>query len=342
MLIYILNFISIPIYAIFIRNKKKLVMLLSIQLFLLLALRSETLGTDLATYRDGYTYISSLSFGDMLGRLRLFQVAKLKYPFSFESGYVVVNWIFVKAGLSFHTFLALYAAFVSFSYGHFIYKYSELPWLSFAMFYSLSFFEYSFGILSQTIEKKPISFFGLVALAFTFHRIAILWCFVYFLAKFKIKKSTFGALCLVELAFLSLSPLIYERIITPVLEILGKNKYISVDFAINNFFILIVVIAFLLWSVIDFKKIDKTFSTFFFAFLILLLVEILGLNQDVFARARVIPLCSILILVPGAIKRYRDYKTSVLIRMVVYVCLFGFMIYQLKDSVIVPYVPFWK
>ena len=66
MAIYLLNFISIPIYDLLIKNKKKLVLIVSLQLFLILALRADTLGVDLDNYKQFYEFYKTIKKNQQL------------------------------------------------------------------------------------------------------------------------------------------------------------------------------------------------------------------------------------------------------------------------------------
>ena len=355
MLVYILNFISIPIYATFVKNKKKLVMLLSIQFFLLLALRSETLGTDLATYKSGFEYIATLNFRDLLSRLHLFQTAELKYPFSFESGYTVANWIFSKLGLPFYAFLVAYAALFAGSVGHFIYKYSELPWISFCLLLIFSFFEYSFSMLRQTtamcillfsvkylIDGKKLSFLSIVLIAFTFHRSAILFLLLFVCVKIRPNKKFYSIICLIDLLLMLVSPFLYDYIISPLLVSIGKGSYATGVFSINSLVLLMFLIAALIYFSFDFKQMKRMDSIAIMGFFVALFIEVLGMNHDTFARTMLIPFVFILVLVPSVIKRYPDKKVAFLVKQVFFLLGLAFMIYQYHDSAIVPYIAFFK
>ena len=246
MAVYILSFLSLPIYHLLVKDRRKYVMLVTAQLFLILALRAPTLGVDLGNYSGGYAYISSLGFTDMLSRLRLISPAELVYPYSYESGYVVLNWLLGKIGIGFHAFLILHAAFCMSSFGLFIYRYSKAPWLSFAMFFSLSYFEYSFGILRQILaicillfavpfieRKKPIPFFLLVILAFTIHRTALIFAVFYLARYIKVTRLVYLVNAAFWVLFIALSPLIFNVLILIVIRICG---FVNSHFCKNRCF----------------------------------------------------------------------------------------------------------
>lgn len=87
MTIYILNFLTLPLYG-FIFNRRTLCFIAFLQMFLILALRADTIGVDLPTYQTGFEYISGLSFEDMAVTLNFFHFVDLPHLWGFESGWV--------------------------------------------------------------------------------------------------------------------------------------------------------------------------------------------------------------------------------------------------------------
>ncbi|GEM_PF-6138402 len=368
--IYVLSMAMIPIFGLLRGKNKQLGATLNgIQLFLILAFRDITLGADLSNYSGGYQFISSLSFGELIKRLHLFNVADLVYPYAYESGYCVFNWICSKIGLSFHGFLVVCSAFIIISVTKFISKYSLNEWLSFSLFLGLGMYEYSFGILRQTlavaillfafdcaIEGKTKKFLLLVFLAFTMHRIAILFCIIYFLSRVQINKNKMIRYVGICAIFVIFSNLIYEKVIAFVLAKIGKSTYINITFKINNQIILMFAISIIIILFIDFEIFkEKELNIFMWSFLCAIPIEILGMNNDGFARAVEIFYIAIIVLLPNIVTLYgkknsqvREEKflivsidTNTIITCIIYLMMFGMMIYTLKDSFIVPYI-FYK
>ncbi len=358
MWIYIINFVLLLLYGVFIKNKKLLVALSAVQLFLILALRDPLLGVDNATYKVGYEYISTLSFDDMLSRLHLIKVAELgnpegvASPLAFESGYVVLNWLFGATGLSFHGFLIAYAAFCVFATSKFIYDYSESPTLSFILFVSVNFFTLSFGILRQTLalsifllslpfikKRKLIPYLLLCFLAFTIHRIAIITLPLYFLYNLRITKRRYlyagGAL----LALFAASPLLVNYAIQPLMGLIGKGSY-SLSLSFNFFILVMVAIAALIFLFTDFESFmgHRENNFLCWCFLFSIAVEIIGLYNDVIARAIYIPFIAAVALLPNVLRAYENKKLAAAGKVALIALSFAFMIYELHGNMINPYV----
>lgn len=365
--IYIFNLLSMPVYGL-IKNKKVSTFLASLQMFLILALRSNTTGVDLINYIGGYQFIGSMHFGELLSRLHLIKIADLVYPYAYESGYTVLNWIASKLGLSFHGFLVLLAAFTMLSVGVFIYRYSVRPWLSFVLFIGLGMYTYSFGILRQTIalsillwsipyveKKKYKPLIAIFALAFTIHRSSIIFALLVFFANFKIKKEQILKYLFLCIGLTFLSPYLYRFLIVKILSILRKERYFSTAFSLNNQIILMFTIAILVVLLIDFKAFQNpTNRLVFWGFLLSIPFEILGMNNDGFARIIEYYYIFAIILIPFAVESYGIcfdsdgrimHKRGIertpilfLAKIVIIIAMLWLMIHRLEGTLLVPYV----
>lgn len=351
MSIYLISIACIPMYHYFIRNRKWFVIVATIHLFALLALRDVSLGVDLPNYAGGYAYISSLSFSEVLQRLHFVDSADLIYPYSYESGYVLINWIISAIGFDFHGFLVLHAAFCTFSFGLFVYRYSKMPWMSFMLFSSLGMYFYLFGILRQTLalsvlllalpailEKKRLRTFGLIAAAFMIHRSAILFVLLYFFKEMRVSRNVMTKYILLCLVGLILSPYIYRYVVVPVLSFLGKSRYTNIQFTWNNQILMMFAIAFIILIFIHFDMFQQKENRLaLWGFLLAFPVEIIGMNNDGFARSVEYYLIFICLLIPAVIADYPDKRVAGIAKFVVAIAAILFAAYLLPDSLI-PYV----
>ena len=353
MWIYIINFILILLYGFLIKDKKAYVIFASVQIFLLLALRAPTVGVDLDNYSGGFSYIAGLDFGDMLSRLNLIKTAQLVHPYSYESGYVVFNWIVGFFGFNFQGLLIVHAAICTAVAGHFIYKYSEDPKISFVLFLSLGFYTYLFGILRQTLamtvflmaipfikKRKLIPYLLMCLLAFTIHRVAIIVVPLYFVYNLKITKRRYLQIGALLVAFFAISPLLARYILSPLLRILGKTSY-QLQFSLNVYILIMAAMAALIFCFTSFEEFfmnnpDNNFLCW--AFFLAIAIEILGCYNDVIARAMYIPYIAVIALIPNVLNRYRHSGISTMGRILLVGLAFVFMIIQLNGSKLDPYV----
>lgn len=361
MLIYLLNFISIPIYNHFIKDRKKFIRIVALQMFIILALREITVGMDLYNYQGGYFYISSLSFVQMLKSLRFIHTAQLVSPYAYESGYALLNWICSKIGCGFHTFLILHAAFCMASFAVFIDRYSKKPWLSFCLLIAFEFYTYAFGVLRQTLaicillwtipcieKRKPLPFFLLLFVAVTMHRVAIIFLPFYFLGTKKITSSVFLINIYLWGWFFVVSPFLFEYVIAKVMLLIGKGSYVNVEWSWNHMITLMLLLGFAMLFLTNFdRKRSRTEDLIYWGFLLGVPIEIVGLNNDVVARAVQFYFIFIIVLLPNLLNDYREeklllhYKTkkvTTIGEILLAIAAFVFTVYNLYGSMLVPYM----
>ena len=352
MAIYLINIFLILLYSIFIKDKKKFVILVSLQLFLILALRSSTLGVDLNNYSAGFNYIKNLSFFDMLSRLHFIDIATLVYPFDYEGGYALLNWIVGNLGLSFHGFLIVCAFINIFSVSYFIYKYSDMPWISFIVLCTFGIYTYFFGIIRQSLALSFFSFslhfalqnkkgkaIFLFFLAFWMHRAVLIMLPIYlFINKKSITKKSYTIALLLSIPFLLLSGQLYNYIVYPIMSFFGKG-YVGSGFQLNNLIILLYIVAFIVMIFANFKKDhgNKMNSLAIWALILSIYVEIIGMYNDNFARIVQIYNLFLLISIPYVVKQYNNQKSIIFVKSLMVIMLTGFFIYTTRKSEIVPY-----
>lgn len=165
-------------------NHRGKIVLFTLPLFLLSALRGESVGGDLENYLpnfDAYYYLNNV--GDLLG-----------YS-SHEPGYVLFAKMISLISPS-HRFYLIITSFCCLLGPFFlIYKYSNAPGLSFIMYYSLGFYTNTMNNIRQSLaisiccfavpfilDKQYRKFILLVAIATMFHYSAALFLFSFFLS----------------------------------------------------------------------------------------------------------------------------------------------------------------
>lgn len=353
MWIYLFNIITIPIYSRIFKNRKVFVTIVGLQLFLILALRSVTLGVDLPNYKGGYEYIGGLEFDDILSRLNIFGTANLIYPYNYESGYAVFNWFLSHIGLNFHGFLVACAIINTVSISWFIYRYSKKPWLSFVIFSTFGFFAYDFGIIRQSLalsmvllsyiqldKKKRFASIISFLVALNFHRtsiIALPLLLIHFASI--ITKKRFLILLILSALVIIFSSFIYNNIIVNIMSYMGKSGHIGHDATMNNMLLLLYFIAILVIIFYNFSRIkDKVNSVACYALAFAIYFSIFGLYNDVLARALQYFSVFLVIIIPETLDQYKDQKIIILIETGIYLLLAGLMYYNISGSAIDPYI----
>lgn len=352
MLIYILNYLSIPIYTSLLRDKRKVILLVSVQMFLILAFRSDTLGLDLENYNNYYNIWSQYTFGKMISATRF--AANHQVTYGLESGYVWLNWICAKLGLSFHGYLVVHAAICIFGMYYFLNKYAIDKSLALAIIISFGTFQTFFYLLRQDMafvvllfiidsvkERRFSKFFCLWALAVLFHREVIPVILIYFLYDIQITPKT----CLLVLAGLGIELLaieiLYNKIIYAFLVRIGKDSYLFGSFQMNNMMILMLLMFLCIFSLSFFKTVfkDRDYRVMFWMMAIGLAFEVLSLFVPVFSRVAIAVFFPFaIVLFADVIALCFDKYNTLIFDITLYILAFALYLYTMKGASIVPYV----
>lgn len=204
MIIYMLNFLMIGIYSIAcdvlkekVENtslKRFFVVLVTVQLILVLALRYVTVGVDVSRY---VAYFQTMPYYSSLDALLISSRYELCYKLfnKFISFFTMNEQIF----LSFVAIVSMVPV------GRFIYKYSKMPLLSFALYIAFGYYSFNFSGLRQAMafaitlssydyirERKLSKFIICIILASLFHKSAFSFLPAYFITNLKLNKATVG------------------------------------------------------------------------------------------------------------------------------------------------------
>ena len=352
MLIYLLNFISIPLYSLLFKNKRKLVIaLVSLQLFLLLALRADTFGTDLANYKIYYEYYRTLSLWDVIKGFR--PIGGSAHDYGLESGYVLINWIIGKLGFGFSGYLVIYAALIVPSIAIFIDRYCEDASLGLATFVSLGGFMSLFSTMRQSlalaiflfaipalVDRKFWKFALFVLAAGLFHQSFFIAILLYPLSCFNANRTLFTAMIAASAVLLLFIPPIYNNLILPILLRLGRHYYLS-EFTMSNFFLLLLLIAIVL--MIFYKKERRDDNAMLCGFMMTIPFQTVAFYVPVFSRLAGSVFINFLCpLIPRLVDSFDTRSQRIQAKTIAYAFLFMFHVYTLLiEEVLVPYVPFW-
>ncbi|KIY20674.1 EpsG family protein [Mesobacillus subterraneus] len=179
-------------------NSKLYVLIAGISLFIVMALRDVSVGTDILAYMNEYIngkyYLNNLLRGS-------------------ELGYSYFNYALGQLGLNFQAYLAIIAAIFVITISILYYLYSKNILLSFYLHVTIGLFAMSMSGLRQTIaisltilafiylmKNKKMLFFIFVGIAYFFHNSAIVFLLVFILRKIRINKKIgfiiYGISCL--------------------------------------------------------------------------------------------------------------------------------------------------
>lgn len=356
MAIYIYNYLSMPLYA-KVLNRKSFCILASLQMFLILALRADTVGVDFATYKSAFDYISSIGFTDMLSRIRILRTALLPYPYNLESGWMVLNWIVGLMGFNFRAIIVICAAINMYAIGKFVYKFSYTPWLSFCVVTSIGTYQYMFGILRQSLalslvvlaldayyEDNKDKAILLWMISFFIHRTAILAGILLWVIKWNnTNKTKFKIALLLWLPFMAVAPLIYNKVIVYIMAAIGKGGYVGHELQLNNMIVLLFLIGILTVMFYRFENIATPIDALFvWSVVISIYWTTIGLFNDTLSRSKEYFSFFLAFEIPMVLFYYKPKKIAVIGKCVMFALLFAYMCYSLNGSALVPYSVFFQ
>lgn len=345
MAIFLLNFVSIPIYNGIIKNKKLLVWLLTLQMFLILAFRAETLGVDVDNYSLYYHYYKGYSFKEIISAFKV--IGNSDIGWGLESGYVLLNWGLANIGFSFHSFLVIQSAICMLSIGIFIYRYSKNPALSFAMFVGLQGFSYMFGILRQSLalavllfaipalkDRKFFKYLFIIIIAGLFHSTAYLALPLYFVTNFRVKKMHCAGVVFISFIIILTTPF-FTNIFSNIMVALDKNYAIQ-SFEWNNMYLMMLVFA-LFFALFNYL-VDGD-DVYVCGFLYGILVQSIAFYVPTFSRVAIgVFLVFLYIAYPNCIEKIKNTREKNVLKALSFLVLLVFYIYCLQSDVNVPYI----
>lgn len=163
------------------KKHKQLCLWLLAPLFFMTAFRSNVVGNDTLVYMNAFNNISGCS-----SMLNAFRYSRM------ETGYVLLNYVCAKLGLSFLGMQIIISAFIYYSIYHMLYTYSPNAGLSCLILLTM---RMSFGPMNTIrmwiaisivlfsipciINKKIISFLLIIMLAASFHTSVIVFLVLY-------------------------------------------------------------------------------------------------------------------------------------------------------------------
>lgn len=213
-LIFLLLFLSLLLKA-GIRDKKrqeKAILTLSmLSLFLLLSLKSTSVGTDMPGYQAQYELAGAMPFLDF------------SYVY-FEKGYLLLTKLFSKGGVPFSVFTALVYALLFRAYHAFLHRHSQNTTLSVLILICYQFLVFHISGLRQTLamamciwaflalERSTLMSLALTTLAVSFHSSALIFFAIYPISTLGKRPKPLTLLLLTVPAALCLRPVLWMGI----------------------------------------------------------------------------------------------------------------------------------
>jgi hypothetical protein len=344
MLVWIINILSIPIYAFVLKytelSKKQqnsvLVFIMFCQLLFLTVFKDNRIFDDIWAYLIGFNYS------------KLIDWSRIK-DVNYTEGYLYyeLGWrYYVKtlSSLSDNEGILIFTtgAIILYSYLALIKKHSTKPWISIFLFITIVFYN-SLFVLRQNlaiaiclfsfpfiIERKFWKFILVVGTASLFHKTSIIFIAFYFLYLLKLKIKMILTLLVAGFSFNYLYHFMLETTISyfPVYEVyLNSGEKANV----TTFLISLSVLLFIGIQYYPFKKIDKYEKLFFITIIFLTLFDFVRIGSSASTTARLSAYFypAIIILLPNAIENIKTPSLKYLSTVGVVTLYFLMMINQM-------------
>ena len=351
MFVYFILALIVPgAYLLFRKNEKRDDIILYITLgiiFVLLCLRNPFGFYDLPNYDYSLKLTKDVSFMEMLKSTRFIHVSDVT---GMESGYTWLTWLISHIGGNINVLLCVHAAFVCVSLFFFIRKNSLSP--AFSLFFYLCIGgltdhtyiirqSFAFAILlfafTFVVEKKPLRFLLLVALATWFHRTAMSFILIYPLSYVKLTKKTAIAGIIVSLSMLGIVPLLTKNVIPWAMSVLGKEGYLNnvIDFK-EMIIVLTGLLGFVIFITDYSEEIPREDSVSFWLSCLALLFMCVSVYVELIARVGMsMYLPFAMILLPNAMVRNKNRALMNKFGIAIYLALFAYLVF------IVVTTPYW-
>lgn len=348
MVLYIINIIFIMLYGFFYHatqkkynTKKKFIIIVTLQLILILALREHTVGIDTKGYLKYFVNLTpNYNFQQF-------------FDHRFEFGYKLINKLISLFTLNEQLFLTIMATISVIPVSRFIYKYSKMPFLSFGLYVAFNFYSFTFSGLRQAIafgvilisydyvvNRKIKSFILCVLLASMFHQTAVIFLPAYFLSEVKINKKSISIILIFNLILYAIKNQMFELVIKYVFD-----SYDIIETGSKNWMMLGVLIVSL--SLLFYKRVmeqDNTKNSIYMFVIVgvsLMLFSTMGTNVMRMANYYYL---FIIILIPEVLSSIKD---KILFLTGGYIIIIGIFVLHTwfllcQDTYhIVPYAFFW-
>lgn len=219
-------------------NKKIYIIVCGITLVLFSAGRTIQVGTDVYGYMNSYLSMGSKTYMQIWNS---YLDGAIK-----DGGYDIIAKLCYDIGIPFRLFLTMIATLYTYSVCSLIYRYSPKPYISIALWFTLTWFMFSLSGLRQTIamslailaflqvkEKHVIKGYILIAISILIHTSAVAFAPFYFIDKLKIRKKTFAVLSVLSIFLPRIADNQFRKILSYFSWNSTVNQYLDTYTSIN-------------------------------------------------------------------------------------------------------------
>lgn len=313
-------------------------------IILLLSLRHESMGIDLA-YQTSTGYLGSF---DSIGHMSWKQVLTTQQFLSYERGYIIYNKVVATIFHNRQFFLTITAILSVAPFMYLISKESDSPVFSYIVFLGMPFFHLMFSGLRQSIaiglcvlalccimEKKPVKFVILTIVAYFFHSSAGIFLIAYPLYYAPVnKKIRIYTIPLVLIVFIFRVPLF--NIFSKLFE----------DDAVvdnNGSMTLFIIFLFIYIFCMIFEK-DKQDGGLLNIFLFACICQSFSGIYNIAMRVGYYFMVPIVLLLPKLLGKKDSSNKLNIVKIVVLICfvVYGLYSHYTSSAGLYPYIFFWK
>ena len=307
-----------------------------IQLFLIAALRGETVGTDLENYLPAFKTIVNTSWDAI-------------FEIDWEPGYIVFNKLLSLFSDDNRFFLIVTSLFTTVGYLLFIWKNSKKPWLSVFLLVALGYYLESFNIIRQSMamvivlhgliyaqKRCFIKYLLCILCAMLFHKTAIICLLPYFFFNIRPSIGNFGIMLVCGSVISSLSG-------TMLLSYVIQSSFstYSLDNEASSGYSMLLFLSFLTVVSLLFSSKKKEYNLYNHMLILACFLQLFSLHFTLFARIVVYFSIILIVLVPNLVAeikliRYRVFAESCVV--VLAMLYFYVIILSRNLSAVVPYL----
>lgn len=313
-----------------------------VQLYFVFAFRSISVGGDLYYYVPYYRIIGSLPW-------------RALFKINYEPGYLILNKVLNYVSTNVQFLLIIYGIIVIISVARFVYKYSKIPWLSFYLFVSMSFFTAFMNNIRSSIalsillwsldyvkERRPVKFIFFVILAFAFHKTAVVFIFIYFLYAIRSKRVYILTTTVVGCVVLFEGEKIINYLISHYYPIYATHVVSGKGY--NLFVLLLTVIVFGYGFQRKKAQKDDNQRLLYNMMLISVMMQILAFYFDFFARIVTYFDIAMICLIPNVINtlKIRNVKGIAIVIVCMATAIYFWYYLSTDPGGVVPYKFMWQ
>lgn len=305
-----------------------------VEMLLFIGLRDITVGTDLKNYIPYFNLFKESDWN-------------ILFTIKLEPGYIIFNKLIgLIGGENLFLFITALVSLIGVYFS--IRKYSKDYFLSVFLYITMHFYIFIFSGLRQAIafsivwvslkyiiERKCVKFVLLVLLASTFHKTALIFLPMYFIATKKITKRYM-------IVFLTTFILLFVfrvQIFSLITKFIYTNYSVSQDDGGYKYLILLFAILIFSLFIRNRKKEDFMENDIFInMIMIAILIQSMSSVEGNIARLTMYYSYSMIFLIPNLIKCIEDKRIRVMIKSVIYIFLLIYFIINIQNGQ--SYIPY--